>query len=135
MTVYYKSQFLTVSANDSLSLVITEWDEMTKKMHERRFKDEIVLAYDVIALKKPKFYLLNTENLYFQVPQEEQKWVNDNFMSKLSEFGVQKMAIFNNKFETIQGSFRETMQKNVSCELAFFKTQAEAYQWFGIEMS
>jgi len=130
--VVFDNEFETVVFHEDIGLFEAIWKERSKTMVDEDYRNEIVKQFSFIATKKFKFVLFDTQNFYFALKVETQKWNNDIIVSHFHEAGVKKVGIVLAPDIFSEVSVQQTMDEtpNVDFETRSFGTKEEAMEWF-----
>ncbi len=114
-------------------MLFAKWLPSSSDISHDYFKEINYLYLELVEKYQLKTFLLDTTEFGYTIEPNMQIWVAENILSKLSAFGMTKIAFLVSQDFIAQLSIEQTMEEKVFDFLVYyFHDQSEAEKWLEI---
>lgn len=127
------SKFYTISHTPEQSLMTITWKPESENMEYEDFKNILLGILEFIKEYKPLWYIADSKHYSYPIVPSLQDWSNSDFLPKIYELGVKKMAIITSEDFITRISVSQALNESteeVKTKTANFATFEECLVWF-----
>ena len=132
--IVHNSQCSTIHLLEEMSLLYTEWNEISAEMTEEEVKEEFQVILRKVEELQPELMIADVLKFKYATSPDVQRWITRFFMADLIEMGVKKYAIIVN--EELYQRYEDQDQEEELVEgfkLKYFQNKNQAMNWLLME--
>lgn len=124
----YTSAYSSIELEDESLLNVT-WFKECKELGEEEVKKEISKVLAAVRKFEVKKVIVDARNYPFRTNDNIQRWINNEYIPKISDTTVQKYAIIVEEMITSTLDGLEDFYKDEIMEVKYFTNPEAARQW------
>ncbi len=119
--------FINIYYDEKNKLIEYKWKKNSEHLTDEKYRETISDLIKIVKTFEPTYILGNLSDQNFALPTDTQKWVADEALQKIFEFGVKKLALINSQYFLAKNIYQNLVEglKNVR----LFSQRQEAIDW------
>jgi len=91
--IVHSSEYSTIYLLSDMSLIYSEWNELSGDLSEEGVKGEMKVILDKVEEYNPEYVIADTKKFKYKIDSDTQRWITRFFMADIIEMGVKRYAI------------------------------------------
>jgi len=132
--IVHNSPSSTIHLLEEMSLLYTEWNEISAEMTEEEVKEEFQMILRKVEELHPELMIADVLKFKYDINPDVQRWITRFFMADLIEMGVKKYAIIVKEELYQEYTAKDEEEELVEgFKLRYFPNKDQAMNWLLME--